>query len=98
MADDQNDYYDNAAAYELSEPFDIDHGELDECSRQECFCLGVEWAYVARCLDTGRAFERPVHIDNAERIEMMCQRRGREYSIETMPEDETWAWLNVKAM
>lgn len=83
--------------YELCEPFEIDHGELEGLRLQDAFTLGVEWQMVADDLDTGREFYRIIHTDNIKRIKAMCERRGRDYRIEPSTVDE-WAHLNVEAM
>lgn len=84
------------ATYELCEPFDIDHGELEGINPRECFVLGVEWQMIAEALDTGRRVSCPIHAHNVSRIRAMCERRGREHSLE--PADDEWVHLTVEAM
>ena len=61
----------------LLTPFDIDSGELDGISLQECFVLGVEWHTVWQALHSGREFIQTVHEANRERIHRLCFRLGR---------------------
>ncbi len=83
--------------YELMESFEVDAHELDGLTRRQCFTLGVEWKIVADLLDAGRAISRPLNIDNGNRVERMCQRRGRQYAI-TLTADSRWLQLDVEAM
>lgn len=85
--------------YELCEPFDIDNGELDNLSPQECFVLGVEWQMIAELADIFRSFEHPIHSNNKNRIEKLLQRRKRQYTIQFMHDDisESWLWLKVQS-
>jgi len=90
MADDE---------YELLEPFNVDGDELTGIRPQVIFALGVEWEMVRCELDSGRAVVRTIHRENAERIEKMCQRRGRSFEIEPCPHTEDqWSYLRVEAM
>lgn len=83
--------------YELSEPFDIDNGELDGLSPQVCFVLGVEWHMVRQQADGPAPFSRPIHARNRDRIAAMMERRGRQFKITYMHDDvsEQWMWLDV---
>lgn len=78
-------------------PFGIDHGELDDQSRQECFALGYELCQIVGLLRRPDAFERPVHADNRKRIEEVCRIHNRAYELLWMADDasETWMWLAV---
>jgi len=84
--------------YECQEPFDIDNGELDSFSRQECFTFGVEWGMLREELDTGRAVQRTIHAANSERFQKMCERRGREFRLEKIEGYDEWINATVEAM
>jgi len=66
--------------FNLLESFDVD-GKLDGLPRELCFVLGVELQMVHHELENGVPFERPIHSENLERVEAMCVRRDRKYSI-----------------
>jgi len=66
--------------FNLLESFDVD-GKLDRFPRELCFVLGVEWQMIYQELEIGQPFERPIHSENLERVEAMCVRRDRKYSI-----------------
>ena len=88
------------ADYRPVRPFDIDNGELDGKSQQECFVLGYELAMVDGILDSGECepFTRTVHAANKDRIEAELQRRGLS-SVWTWPHDdisEEWVHLSVR--
>jgi hypothetical protein len=89
--------FDERAEYEMCEPFDIDHGELEGLRLQDAFVLGVEWQMVHQQLENGREFDRMIHADNIKRIRAMCERRGRDFAIEPTLEEE-WGNLKVEAM
>jgi len=79
------------------EPFGVDHDELSGLSQAMCFTLGVEWQMIAAAADGSEGFERPIHIENRERIAALLDRRGRKYTIAYMHDDksEGWLWLQV---
>lgn len=79
------------------EPFDVDDGELDGLTPAECFVLGVEWQMVAARAATPDGFERPVHVENRDRLAALLDRRGRRYRMAHMHDDvsEGWLWLTV---
>ena len=55
--------------YGIIEPFDIDAGELDGLSPQQCFVLGVEWSTVRDALDARRELgPMMVHAANVPRL------------------------------
>lgn len=85
------------AKYALKKSFHIDNGELDGLQRNECFVLGYELGEIDRQLTRISGFERPVHVENRERIEESCRDAGREFSLTWMEADksETWLWLSV---
>lgn len=87
------------AEFRPVEPFGVDHGELDGLTPAECFTLGVEWQMVAAAANLPDAFERPVHIENRERLAALLDRRGRKYHMRHMHDDisESWLWLRVEA-
>lgn len=86
------------AEYGLVKSFDIDNGELDGISPQQCFVLGYELAQIDALLTSGATFERPVHAANRSRIEKACRDAGVEFELNWMPGDssESWMWLAAK--
>jgi hypothetical protein len=83
------------AQFGLIKPFDIDHGELDELSRQQCFVLGYELAQIDFLLKQRAAICKPVNADNSERIEKACAKSGRSYRLEWMQCDSSEAWMTL---
>ena len=81
------------ADFELVEPFDIDHGELDGLTLQQAFVLGVEWRMFREQLQTGDSFSRMIHTDNLERLTRLCQRHGRGWQEQIL--DDDWRILHV---
>jgi hypothetical protein len=82
--------------YGLVEPFDIDRGELDGLTPQECFTLGVEWEMFRARLESGEAFVTQVHTANAQRLLAMCRRKGRAVTDHWLHEDyPDWRVLKV---
>lgn len=88
------------ANFGLIKSFDIDHGELDGRTRQQCFVLGYELAEIDCLLKQHDAIRKPVHSDNRERIEKSCVDSGRQFRLAWMPIDpsETWMMLEVEAV
>lgn len=83
-------------AYTLSDPCDVDNGELAGLSPAECFVLGVEWAYMIRELEAvAGTMTLTIHQQNAPRLREACQRRGRACKVKTIC--STWAELHVGA-
>lgn len=82
--------------YELVEPFDIDDGELDGLSPQECFTLGVEWQAVRANLESGDDFTWTVHAENRGRLQAMMERNGRPVRFTFMEDDVSESWLNME--
>lgn len=81
------------AQYGLIKSFDIDHGELDGISNQQCFVLGYELAQIDNLLKQPAAIRKPVNADNRERIAKACDESGRVYRLEWMPMDPSEAWM-----
>lgn len=86
------------ANFELFEPFDIDNGELDGLSQQECFVLGYELAQVHALLRGSCGFEKTVHAANINRVKASAARRERECKIVWASDDvsESWAYMIVE--
>jgi hypothetical protein len=82
--------------FELCEPFDIDHGELEGMRLIDAFVLGVEWQMRKTQIETGRAFDCPIHTPNRERIENILKRRGRDFHVVHV--DDEWSHLTVAAL
>lgn len=84
--------------YGLIEPFDIDNGELDGLTPQQCFVLGYELATISKRAVDSWAFECYVHADNIYRVSNALQKRDREFTLRPMANDqgEDWWWLQVK--
>lgn len=85
--------------YSMIRPFDVDDGQLDGLSSQQCFVLGYELAMIDGLLEKPEGFEQPIHANNMERIKIGCLKAKREFTIVWMDEDvsESWMWLKVSA-
>ena len=82
---------DHNQEYSMLEPFFIDESELDGVSPENAFVLGVEWQMVFDQMQTGEAFERPVHGLNRSRIMRLLVRNGRMYHISKAKD----GWCNL---
>ena len=81
--------------YELFKPFDIDDGQLDGLTAQQCFVLGYELAEVDALLKLPAEIQKPVHAGNRERIERWCKESGREFRLLWMEGDVSESWLKL---
>lgn len=80
--------------WNISEPFDIDDGQLDELTPQQCFVLGVEWQTVCAWVEEGKEGERLVHSSNISRLLRMARRRGVELGATTLGD----GWSSIRAL
>jgi hypothetical protein len=86
----------DAESYSLSEPFDIQDGEMDGLSVDYVFALAVEWSWFRDQLLAGEAFARQVHAPNVRRLKAMCARHGRAVTDHWLHEDyPEWRVLKV---
>jgi hypothetical protein len=87
------------AEFGLIKSFDVDDGQLDGISPQQCFVLGYELAQVDGLLAQPDAFTRIVHAENADRIRFACREAKLQFRLTWMEGDksETWMWLEVGA-
>lgn len=69
------------ADFGLIRSFNIDHGELDGLSQQQCFVLGYELGQIDELLKHYTSISRPVHAANRERIEKSCVDAGRAFRL-----------------
>lgn len=81
----------------LIKRFDIDDGELDGLSSQQCFVLGYELAQIDSLLSSKNAIRKPVNADNRARIEAACRDSGREFRLTWMPGDLSESWMLLEA-
>ena len=84
------------ADFGLLKPFDIDHGELDGFTQQECFVLGYELAEIDCLLRQQPAICKPVHADNSERIKKACVDSERQFVLNWMPGDPSESWMQLQ--
>ncbi len=86
------------ADFGLLKPFDIDDGELDGESSQQCFVLGYELAQIDAEIERPKAINKPVHAANQHRIRKSCTDAERTFSLAWMEGDssETWMQLDVR--
>ena len=86
------------AEFSFARKFDIDCGELNHLSVQQCFVLGYELAQIDSLIRSRCGFEKPVHVDNRDRIEAELKRHGKEYKFEWSGDDksESWVYLSVR--
>jgi hypothetical protein len=82
-------------AYELFRPFDIDDGQLDGQSPQQCFVLGYELAEIDALLKLPAEIKKPVHAENRERIERWCRDSGRHFKLWWAEEDQSETWMTL---
>ena len=71
---------------------DIDEGQLDGRTPQECFLLGYEYATITTRIRLGYPFENLVNADNGDRIEEFCRSVGARYSMTWNRGDSTEQW------
>ncbi len=71
---------------------DIDDGQLDGRTPQECFLLGYEYATITTRIRIGEPFETLVNADNADRIEAFCRSVGARYWMAWNRADITEQW------
>jgi len=83
----------------LIKSFQIDNGELDGLTAQECFVLGYELAQIDQLLKATTEIHQPVHADNRTRIAAACDDAGRSYRLTWLQGDvsESWLLLEVAA-
>lgn len=77
----------------LIKSFDIDDGELDGASPQECFVLGYELAQIDHLLATDEQISKPVHADNRGRIEAACLDSKRPFKLTWCAGDMSESWM-----
>lgn len=87
------------AEYLLLQSFQIDDGQLDGKTPQECFVLGWELADVCAKADANPAeFEMLIHADNIDRITEALDRRGRPRIVTWMKNDVSEGWVQLVVM
>lgn len=86
------------STFGLIKSFDIDHGELDDISKQESFVLGYELATIDALLKSTDEISQLVHAENQHRVRKSCLESKREFKLTWMAEDpsESWLMLSVK--
>lgn len=77
----------------LIKSFQIDNGELDELSPQECFVLGYELAQIDQLLKATPEIRLPVHANNQGRIRSACDDTDRAYRLTWLQGDVSESWL-----
>jgi len=82
--------------FESISRFNIDNGELDGLSSQQCFVLGYELAQIDSLLSSGEKIYRPVNADNRERIESACRRANRQYRLTWLSDDASEGWMQLE--
>ena len=84
------------SSFGLLKSFDIDNGELDAMSPQQCFVLGYELAQVDGLLAMDQEINKPFNADNRSRIEAACRESGRQYRIQWLQGDESESWMQLQ--
>ena len=84
------------ANFGLKKSFDIDDGELDALSSQQCFVLGYELAQIDHLLESGEGIDKPVNADNRQRIEAACREAGRPHQLTWLQGDSSESWLHLQ--
>lgn len=81
--------------YQLVEPFDIDHGQLDGISAHKAFILGVEWLqFLSELRERSERFTTLVHVENEQRVLKLAYRNGRKAVAKAL--DNTWVKIEVE--
>lgn len=84
------------ANYGCIEPFNIDDGQLDGETRQQCFVLGYELADLSRRAELDlNGFGGPVHALNRERIEAAMKKRNRDCKLSWDNSDQSESWMQL---
>lgn len=84
--------------FELCESFQIDNGQLDGFTPQECFVFGWELCRISEWAETkDEEFTVLFHLDNRERIQAALEKRDRAFATKAFHQDssETWGELTV---
>ena len=81
------------SSFGLIKSFEIDDGQLDGLTPQECFVLGYELSRVDTLIASGQHIHQPVHADNRRRIETACRDAGRTFRLKWLEGDESESWL-----
>lgn len=79
----------------LVRPFDIDDGQLDGLTPQQCFVLGYELAQFDARLATGEEFECLIHAENRERVDAAIERESRGAALIWKEDDPSETWVDV---
>ena len=79
----------------LLKSFDIDNGELEDLSRQQCFVLGYELAQIDFLLTGDDEINKPFNADNRIRIEAACRDSKRQFRIQWLPGDVSESWMQL---
>lgn len=84
------------ASFGLIRPFDIDDGQLDGLTPQQCFVLGYELAQIDHRLTMPDAIEgQLVHAENRDRIEGACVKANRPHKLTWMEGDLSESWMTL---
>lgn len=82
--------------YVLLESFQIDDGELDGMSPQECFVLGYELATISKRAEVDPSEWRTLmHADNQKRVATALVKRSRPHLITWMRNDISEGWVEL---
>lgn len=77
----------------LIRSFNIDDGQLDSNTKQECFVLGYECAIVDERLKSPMEFSQLLHAENRERVVSACIDAGRQHQVTWMDQDQSESWM-----
>lgn len=85
------------AEYRLAKTLDIDHGELDGHSPQNCFVLGYELALIDSRLThlPAEPITCPIHSANADRVRKSLDEKGRRYTLTWPSDDRSEEWMQL---
>ena len=82
--------------YLLLESFEIDDGQLDGLTHQECFVLGYELSQVShKASSDPDEFRVLIHSENLSRVELALVKRNRTHSTTWMRNDLSEGWLEL---
>lgn len=84
------------ADFGIVESFNIDDGQLDGLTPQQCFVLGYELADLSRQAELDPAgFGGPVHAINRDRIQAAMYKRNRKCGFAWSGDDKSESWLQL---
>lgn len=80
----------------LIESFNIDDGQLDDCSKQSCFVLGYEFCQVCHKLDSFSSGNgQLIHVANLDRLRSAAAKRSKVLTVKFLQDDRSEEWCEI---